>query len=221
MPGLDPLSLGLSGAQTLIGIGQSIFGGIREHKAIKALEAQKTPTYNPNKSILDYYNTALQRYNVNPYQSQQYQNDTQNASRNTAAGVGALQDRRSAIGGISRLTAIQNNSNLQAGINAENSQNQRFSQLGQATGMRSADDRYGFQINSLMPYEKQRELLGLKASGGANIMNAGLSNIFGGLSSASMIAGDQRMNRQQSGNGYQQQPSIFNSNQSSWGRIGL
>ncbi len=189
MPGIDPVSLGLSGVQTLFGLGQSILGGIKQHKAQKSLENLQTPTYNPNSSILDYYNKALQRYNTNPYQSQQYQEGIQEGNRNTAAGIGALQDRGSAVGGISRLVALQNDNALKQGVAAENEQNQRFGQLGSATNMRAADQQYGFQINQLMPYQKQLDLLTAQAGGGKNVVNAGLQNIFGGLSSATTSSG--------------------------------
>lgn len=186
-----PVALALipAGLQTVGGIAQSIFGAVKEHKATKALENLQTPTYSANKSIMDYYNKSLQRYGINPYQSEQYNYATQGANRSMAAGIGALQDRRSAVGSIGRLTAINNDANLRAGITAQQQQAQNLSQLGSATGMKAADDRYGFQINSIMPYEKQYSLLAQKASGGAQMVNAGLGNIFSGLSSAGKVLG--------------------------------
>ncbi len=204
MPGIDPVSLGLGGLQTLFGIGQSIFGGSRERKAENAIENLKSPTYTPNSSILDYYNKALQRYNTNPYQSQQYQYGLQQGARGTAAGIGALQDRGSAVGGISRLIALQNDNALKQGVAAENTQNQRFGQLGSAAQMSGNEGRYGFQVNQLMPYQQKLQLLGAKAGGGAQMLNAGFSNIFGGLGTASLgdlggnnIFGNQKTNQNQ------------------------
>lgn len=179
------------------GLVQSIFGGNKEKKALNALESLQTPKYTANKGILDYYNTAMQRYNVNPYQSQEYQYGQTAANRNLAAGVGALQDRRSAVGGISRLTAGANDAALRNGIAAEQEQNQRFGQLGSATGMKAQDDMTRFQYNEVAPYEKQYNLLSAKAGSGANLANAGLQNIFGGLSSASMLGSDYLMNKPQ------------------------
>lgn len=201
MPGLDPISLIPSGVQTVGGIFQSIFGGIKAHKANKALENLKTPTYNANKSIMDYYNTALQRYNTNPYQSQQYQYDINKGNANLGAGLNALQDRRSAIGGISRLTALGNENSLRAGMNAENTQNQRFGQLGGATEMKASDDRYGFNVNKLMPYQKQYDLLASKSAAGNQMLNAGIQNAFGGISGGSQITSDY-LNNRNGGNGY-------------------
>ncbi len=172
------------------GLLQSILGGNKAKKAETALENLKTPTYTSNKSIGDYYNTALQRYGVNPYQSQQYQYAMNNANSATAAGINSLQDRRSAVGGISRLASIQNNAGLRAGIAAEQEQSQRFNQLGGATQMKAGDDRMAFQYNQVAPYEKNYNLLAMKAGAGANMQNAGIQNAFNGLSSLSMIGSD-------------------------------
>ncbi len=181
MPGLDPISLGASGLQTLVGTAQSIIGGIRAHKAQKQLENMQTPTYHQDKGIMDYYNKALQRYNLNPSQTAEYQRDIQNIGRNQAAGISALQSRGSAVGGISRLAAVGNNAALNADVNAENRQDQRFGQLGQATGMQAGENAKAFQYNDIAPYEKQYNLLSMKAGAANQTANAGMQNIYGGL----------------------------------------
>jgi hypothetical protein len=173
--------------QAGVGLAQSIFGGSKAKKAQKQLEGMQTPTYGGSESIMDYYNKALARNNANPYQSQQYQYATGAAARNQAAGIGALQDRRSAVGGISRLTAIGNDAALKAGVQAEQQQNQRFGQLGQAAGMKTADELRQFQQNKLAPYEQKYNLLSAKAGAANNTVNSGMSNIFGGLNSAGQM----------------------------------
>ena len=102
--GLGSLFGALSGAtpwgaiaQGVGGIAQSIIGGIQAHKARKALENLKSPTYTPNQSILDYYNKALARYNINPYQSQLYKMQNQNIQRGIAQGLNALSQGRGAL----------------------------------------------------------------------------------------------------------------------------
>lgn len=180
------LTVGVGGASLLAGGIQSIIGGGKEKRATNAIENLQTPTYNPNASIIDYYNKALQRYNTNPYQSAEYQAGIQQGDRNTAAGINALQDRGGAIGGISRLIALQNQNALNQGITATREQDARFGQLGQAANMRANEDRYGFQINKLMPYQKQLDLLTSKARGGAQMLNSGFSNIFNGLGTAAL-----------------------------------
>jgi len=168
-------------AQGVGGLAQAIGGGIQAHRAQKQLEKLQSPTYTPNKSIMDYYNKALERYNTNPYQSQQYQYATQRADRNMAAGIGALNSRAAAVGGISRLAALSNDASLQAGVQAEQQQNQRFGQLGQAAGMKAGEDRTAFDYNQMQPFERKYNLLAAKAGGGNQIANAGLSNVFNGL----------------------------------------
>jgi len=168
-------------AQGILGIGQSILGGIKAHKAQKKLEKLETPFYGGSESIMDYYNKALQRVNTNPYQSAQYQYGQQQADRSQAAGINSLQDRRSAVGGISQLSAMRNDAALRGGIAAENEQNQRFGQLGEAAGMKGADERLQFQYNKIAPYEKKYNLLSMKAGAANQTTNSGLQNIYGGL----------------------------------------
>lgn len=167
-----------------VGAIQSIIGGIKAHKAEKKLENLETPEYGGSSSIMDYYNKALQRFNTNPYQSQQVQYAQQQADRSQAAGLNALQGRNSAVGGVSRLTALRNDAALKAGAMAEGEQNQRFGQLGEASQLKTADELRMFQQNKIAPYEKKYNLLSMKAGAGNEMMNSGISNIFGGLGAA-------------------------------------
>lgn len=201
-----PVTAGI--AQAGIGLIQGIGGLFQAKKARKQLERLNSPTYAPNQGISDYYKTALNRYQTNPYASQGYTVAQQNAGRNLSAGLGALNDRRGGIAGISRLSAINNDAMLKAGVAAENQQNQRFGQLGGATQMKAADDKYAFQTNQLMPYQQKYNMLAGKAAGGNQIMNSGIQNVFGGLGSmgeASMfksIYGNGRQQSQGLGQGY-------------------
>jgi hypothetical protein len=178
MPGIDPISAGLSAVQTGVGIFQSISGIVRGRKAERGLE-RMVNNYKPNQSIKDYYSKALQRYNVNPYSSAMYRMQNQQAQRGLATGIGALQDRRSALAGVSSLVQGYNDSNLKAAAGAEAQQGQALSQLGQATQMNAAEDKYKF--------ENKYNLLAMKAAGGNQQANAGLSNVMGGLSSAAQL----------------------------------
>lgn len=174
-----------SGVSAGVGLYQAISGGIKAHKAQKALENLNAPTYTPNAGLSNYYKTALDRFQTNPYSSQQYTVARQNAQRSQAAGLSALGGRAGgAIAGVSRLSAITDDSLLKAGVQAEQQQNQRFGQLGQATQMKAADDKYAFQTNQLMPYQQKYNLLAAKATGGNQQLNAGLSNIYGSATSA-------------------------------------
>jgi len=194
----DPISLAAGATQAGIGLLQGLFGGRKARKAQKELENLQTPTYDPNQSILSYYNNALQRYNVNPYNSTLYKTQQQNIGRGVNQGIGALNDRRSGLAGIASLIQGQNDSLLKAGIAAENQKDQRFSQLGSATNMKVADDLRGFQYNKLAPYEKKYNLLAMKAGANAKTANDGLQNIFRGLTS---MGDAYKFNQQNGGSG--------------------
>jgi hypothetical protein len=112
-----------------------------------------------------------------------------NAQRGTATGIGGLQDRRSAIGGIGRLIGVQDQSLENAGVNAENQKNIRFGQLGSAVGMKNSDDRFKFNTNVIDPYQRKLQLAMMKSSAANSRFDAGLSNIGGGTNSASMLMG--------------------------------
>jgi hypothetical protein len=175
------MSFVATGVSVGLGAYQAISGGIKAHKAQKAIDNLQSPTYTPNQAIGDYYSKALSRYSANPYQSSLYKMQNQNIQRSTAQGISALNDRRLGIGGISSLIQGQNDSLLKAGAAAEGEQGQRLGQLGQAAGMKAQDDKYAFQTNQLMPYQQKMNILTGKAIGGNQEMNAGISNAFGGL----------------------------------------
>jgi hypothetical protein len=169
----------LSGAQAVGGLIQTGVGLIGARKARKQLEGLQTPTYTPAKSISDYYNQALSRYQQSPQQSNLYKMQAQNIARGTAQGIAGLQDRRSALSGISGLIQGQNDAQLKALSAAEQDQSQKFSQLGAASQAMGAEERQAFNINKMMPYEKQYNLLAMKAQANNQLTNAGLQNIYG------------------------------------------
>jgi hypothetical protein len=166
---------------------QALIGGIKQHKATKALESLKTPGYTPNKAINDYYQTAMGRYNVNPYQSNEYQYAQKQANKALGTGIGALQDRRNSLAGVAGLVNATENNMNRASVNAQAQQNAAFAGLGSATGMKAGDDKMAWQQNVLAPYQKQSRLLEMKAAAGGQMLNAGLSNISGGLNNAAML----------------------------------
>lgn len=179
-----PLAAALPFIQAGAGLIQSIFGGGQARRAQKALENLQTPVYEPSQSISDYYDKALARYNTNPYNTTLYNQQTRNIGRNQAGAINALQDRRGGVSSIAKILQAGNDASLNAAAAAEQQQGANLSQLGNAANALTSDKRFEFNINKMLPYEKQLQLLGAKASGGNQIMNAGLSNIFGGLQSA-------------------------------------
>ena len=164
--------------QAVGGLIQGIFGGGARRKAQKELEGMVNK-YQPNSSIMDYYNKALSKYSSNPYTSQFYQNQQNQIQRNLATGVSALQDRRSALAGIGKSVQIANDATARAGANAEQQQRQDLGILGAATGMKAGEDRRKFDM--------KYNLLAQKAGQSASTGNMGYRNIFGGLSNLANV----------------------------------
>ncbi len=177
-----PLTVSLA-----LGAGKLIYGGIssliaggKKHRAQQEIENLKTPTYQASKPIGDYYQTALSRYNTGAYNSPLYQMQKQNALRTQAGAISALGDKRSALAGIGKIDALTNDNLLKAGATAEQQRSQYFSQLGNAAQQKAADDKYAFNINQMMPYQKKLQLLGMKAGSAAQAQDTGISNMWGG-----------------------------------------
>jgi len=192
------IALGVGGtiaaASAVAGVGMGaasmISANKQQKRAQKALEEQSrnSPLYKSSKSIDEYYQQALNRYNENPYQSQQYQLGAMNAQRATAQGIGALQDRRSAIGGIGRLALGQNAAMQNLGAQAEAQRASRFGQLGQATQLKTGEYQREFDINKMTPYNRQLQLEQMKAAAAGERYNAGMQMVGQGLSAAGSLA---------------------------------
>jgi len=181
------IAVGAAAVSIGTGIYQSASSG--KNKRARELEqfAKNSPLYKGSKSIDDYYQQALNRYSENPYQSQQYQLGAMNAQRATAQGIGALQDRRSAIGGISRLALGQTSAMQNLGAQAEAQRNQRFGQLGGAAQMKTAEDYKKFDINQMTPYNRMLQLKQYKSQAANEEYARDVSNTMGALSNAASI----------------------------------
>jgi len=186
------IAIGVTSAVVSTGLGvyTTIKGQEAQDKAQSTLEqqAKNSPIYKPDKSINDYYQQALNRYQENPYQSQAYQVGAMNAQKATAQGINALQDRRSAIGGIGRLVAGQNMAMQNLGVQAENYKQQQFNRLGSAAQLKSADYQRQFDINQMTPYNRQLQLEQMKAQAAGERYNAGMQMIGQGLSAGTQAA---------------------------------
>jgi hypothetical protein len=178
--------LALTAAQAGLGAIQAATSGASARERELESYAKTSPLYKGSKSIDDYYQQALNRYSENPYQSQQYQLGAMNAQRATAQGIGALQDRRSAIGGISRLALGQTSAMQNLGAQAEAQRNQRFGQLGGAAQMKTAEDYKKFDINQMTPFNRMLQLKQYKAQAANERRNAGMQMISGAASNAAM-----------------------------------
>lgn len=176
--------MSLAAIQAGLGTAQSIFGAVQAFGAQNKLNKLQSPQYKQNQSILDYYNQALQRYNVAPEDSAMYKRQMQGVDRNVA---NALYYGGGDSGSTSSILRAANDAKLNANAAAEQEKSQRFGQLGGATAMKAGEDDKAFQYNEYLPFERKFNLLSAKASGGNQVMNAGLSNIFGGLQSANQM----------------------------------
>ena len=177
----DPISLAVGATQTGMGLLQSIFSGRKKNERRLNAQIDQSPIYTQNQSILDYYNTALNRYNVSPVDSAMYKRQQQNIGRNQATGINALQDRRSGQAGISSILRAANDASLNAEVAAEQQKNQRFNELGGATNMKVNEDDKAFQQNELIPWELKTNLAAQKLQASSQRQNAGMQNIFGGF----------------------------------------
>lgn len=185
-------AIGITSAALSAGAGAftAIKAGRQQKNAQAELERQaaNSPLRKESKSLNDYYQQALNRYRESPYQSAAYQQAMQNARRTTASGLGALQDRRSAIGGISRLGGLESGASQRAVAQGEQMQAQRFSELSRATQMKKRDEDELFDINVMTPYQRRLQLGQMKAAAAGERYNAGLQMIGQGLSGAGMVA---------------------------------
>lgn len=192
-----------------VGLGTTIYGDIKAHKAQNQLSNMKGPAYTPSQSIADYYQKALQRYSLNPYQSASYQQSLQNAQQATAQGYNALQGRRSAVAGASALSTTQNNALLGATGQAQQEQGQALSQLGQAAGAQTGQQQTAFDINQQQPFVRNYNLLAMRAGGYNQIANAGLQTFGGAVNSymqgsaLNKYLGANQVQQQQPVGGYQ------------------
>lgn len=167
----------VAAAQALLGAGQMLFSG--QKKEQKKLEGLAN-SYTPNASILDYYDKALAKYDPNAYNSASYREGKTRIGSNLATGISATQDRRSGVGSIGSLVAGADRASLSNIANAEQINSAALGRLGQATGMKAAEDKYKFELG----YNLQAK----KAAAAAEKFNAGISNIGGAISSVGQMS---------------------------------
>lgn len=160
------------------GLGQTIGGAIQRRRAERAAQAQ-IGKIGPDQGILNYYNQALQRYSAlrsgEGALQKQYQRQAERGLASTlrtlreAGGPGGV-----LAGGPSALRAA-NEAQMRAAATGQQMSEQALGRLGGAAQMAAAEKR--------RPEEIRLQMMLQKAAGGSQIANAGLSNIFGALSS--------------------------------------
>ena len=166
-----------------VGLGTSIYGDIKAHDTQKKLEKAQSPAYTPSQSIADYYAKALQRYSINPFQSATYQQQLQNTESQQASALNNLQGRREGVAGAGAVVQGSNNALLGATAAAQQQQGQALGQLGQAAGAQTQQQEQAFNINQTQPFERNYNLLAMKAAGANQVANAGLQTAVSGANS--------------------------------------
>jgi len=181
---------------TFLALGQGIYGGLQAVNASKnASDYQKkmeklaanSPLAKRNPLIDNYAQEAANRYNENPYQSAFYQMAAQNARRATASGLNALNDRRSAIGGMPKLGIVENNALANAGVQAENYKERQFANMGRAAQMQDAQNKYLFDVNEMTPFNRKFGLTQMASQHANDQYNAGLQMAAQGIGNAASL----------------------------------
>lgn len=167
--------------------------------AEKGLEGMQNPTYRPNQSILDYYSMALKKYQTSPTDTAGYKRDTQNIRQSTTQALSSLNKLRS--GDVANIVQGQNNSLLKAAVNAENRKAQELGVLADATRLKAGEGAKEFQYNQIAPFEKNYNLLALKAAGSRADQRTSTQNAYNNLgAAASILAGGDGMGGEGNGN---------------------
>jgi len=184
---MDAASLLPAAIQTAYGLGNIFFSGRKKRERELENMANNAPQYAGDTGISNYYNTALQRYNVNPVDSAMYKRSVRDIGRNTSTALGAMVDRRAGVGSIGAITQQANDAAVGANVQAELQRNQRFGELGNATQMQGQDNLFKFKTNTLDPYQLKLSLAGMKAKAANDRYNNGWQSFMGGINNASTV----------------------------------
>ena len=169
-------------AQAGIGVLQAATSGAGKAQRDFENFAKKRPVAVESKSLNDYYQRSINEVNQNPYQSAQYLISKQEADRRLASGIGAMQGRGGALNAISKLDLMRTDAQNQAIRNAESYRGQNLNRLGQATQMKTAQDRYLYDVNQATPFNTMLGIKQMKSQAANERFNAGLSMIGGAAS---------------------------------------
>lgn len=170
---------------TALSLASSASAKAKAKKAEKQAEDSTLPTYRQNKSILDYYDTALRRYNTNTADTSEYKLQKQLINQGTVQGLSSLNKLRS--GNVAGLINGQNNALLKAEVAGEQRKARDLDVLGRATGMKANEGAKEFQYNQVAPFEKTYNLLTAKAGGYRQVQNAAIQNAYNNAGAAASI----------------------------------
>jgi hypothetical protein len=180
----------IAGASALAGVGMGAAQMSSANKAQKRSQqelerqAKNSPLYRPSKEIGDYYKEAKTRYAQNPFTTPFYLENLKQSERSAVQALGALQSRGAAIGGVSRINRILQDSKNRNIATAMQEKNMDLARLGQAAQMQNRENQQAFDINKMTPYNRQLQLEQMKAQAAGERYNAGMQMIGSGLSNA-------------------------------------
>ncbi len=166
-----------------------IVAGTRARDAESELENMQVPTYRRNQSILDFYNTALQKYKTQPTETAEYKLGKQQIGQNTIQGLKEAQSRRSGLAILPTLISGQNNSLLKLAAKAEQDKSRQASIVSQAAGPAQAELDREYQYNQIWPFQKKYNLLAMKAAALSKRQTANEQGALSALSSIDSMGG--------------------------------
>lgn len=170
--------------------GIGAYGASRERKKNeKALEQMRSPIYTPNKSILDYYKTALEKYNTNVTDSALYKKQTQDINQGVTQANAMSNSRRLGGANINSIIQSRNNALLNTAVAGEARKAGEFNTLGHAAQMKAGEDRMAFNQNQVAPFERNYNLYAAKAAGAAARQNSNMQNLTNSLMAAASTYG--------------------------------
>jgi len=171
-----PITAGLiTGGATALG--QILTAGKKKKEAALEAQAKMMPKYAGSSALDSYFQQAQQQANVAAQNTALYKNAMNQANRNLGAGLAGSNIAQGGQGLVSKLVQGADDASMRALGAGEQLKAQRFGQLGQATGMKSAEDQRKFQINQMQPFEAQYNLLAAKAAKAAQQQQAGFQNL--------------------------------------------
>lgn len=168
--------------------------------AEKSLRAMQPPRYQPNQSILNLYQKALQKYETSPTDTAEYKLQNQNIKQGITQGLSAARERR--LGGAITPALIQGGTNslLKAAVEGERKKAQEFNALTNATQLKAQEEGKAFHQNSVVPFEKNYNLLAMKAAGNRGAQRTDTANLYNNASAAYSLlnGGDTEIEQQNS-----------------------
>jgi hypothetical protein len=171
-----PITFGLI-TGGLTSAAQALTANKKEKEAAVEAKAKMMPKYAGSSALDSYFQQAQQQANVAAQNTALYKNAMNQANRNLGAGLAGSNIAQGGQGLVSKLVQGADDASMRALGAGEQLKAQRFGQLGQATGMKSAEDQRKFQINQMQPFEAQYNLLAAKAAKAAQQQQAGFQNL--------------------------------------------